>query len=123
MGHGGSGPINQPMGHSGSGPIAGHGPSAPLMSDYPVMPGGKRPYGADLAPSSMPHGQRSPYAADPNAAANLMSPVGAQYPATDWERAAAMEAKALPPWKLAALFVAVVGGALLLTLIIAKIFT
>ena len=52
-----------------------------------------------------------------------MSPVGSQYPQTDWERAAAMEAKALPPWKLAALFVAVVGGALLLTLIIAKIFT
>jgi hypothetical protein len=52
-----------------------------------------------------------------------MSPVGSQYPQTDWDRAAAVEAKALPPWKLAALFVAVVGGALLITLVIAKIFS
>jgi hypothetical protein len=96
------------------------------MSDYPVMPGGGRPMSTDLAPSSLPNSQRSPYAGAPldaSAAANLMSPVGAQYPQTDWERAAGMQAKALPPWKLAALFVAVVGGALLLTLIIAKIFS
>ncbi|HUS28732.1 MAG TPA: serine/threonine-protein kinase [Kofleriaceae bacterium] len=122
----GAGPMGAgPMGHGGSGPIAGHGPSAPLITDYPVMPGGKRPMSTDLAPSSLPNSQRSPYAdapLDPSAAANLMSPVGAQYPQTDWDRAAAMEAKALPPWKLGALFVAVVGGALLLTLLIAKIF-
>ena len=108
------------QGHVPAGPMPGHGPSSPLMMDYPVMPGGKRPFSSDLAPSTMPSGQHSPYG-DPNAAANLMSPVGAQYPQTDWERAAAMEAKALPPWKLAALFVAVVGGALLITLLIAKI--
>jgi hypothetical protein len=132
---GGPGAPNNAMGPGGSGPMQGGfgggmqgGPPAhgPLMSDYPVMPGGGRPMSTDLAPSSLPNSQRSPYAGAPldaSAAANLMSPVGAQYPQTDWERAAGMQAKALPPWKLAALFVAVVGGALLLTLIIAKIFS
>jgi hypothetical protein len=97
-----------------------------VIHDYPVMPGGQRPFSSDLAPSKPVSSQRSPYAdapLDPSAAASLMSPVGEQYPQTDWERAAAMQAKALPPWKLAALFVAVVGGALLITLVIAKIFS
>jgi hypothetical protein len=96
-----------------------------VIHDYPVLPGGQRPFSSDLAPSNlMP--QRGPYPSggfDPAQAANLMSPVGEQYPQTDWERAAAMSAKALPPWMLAALFGAALVGALLLTLAIAKIFT
>jgi hypothetical protein len=53
----------------------------------------------------------------------LVSPVGDHYPQTDWERAAALPARALAPWQLAALFVGVVGGALLITLLLAKIFS
>ncbi len=96
---------------------------APL-SGYPVMPGGQRPYSSDLAPSAPQSGGHRAYDQpfDPHAAANLLSPVGEQYPQTDWDRAAAMAATAMPPWKLAALFVLVVGGALILTLVIAKIF-
>jgi len=108
-----------------SGPIAR--PSAPMMHDYPVMPGGGRPLSTDLAPSNMSPGpQRSPYANapfDPGQAAHMMSPVGEQYPQTDWERAAAMSAKALPTWMLVALFGGALLGALLLTLMIAKIFS
>jgi hypothetical protein len=97
-------------------------PSRPSITDYPVMPGGQRPFSTDLAPSSLSSGpQRAPY--DPSAAANLMSPVGQSYPQTDWEHAAAQSAKALPPWMLAALFVGALGGALLLTIVLAKIFS
>jgi hypothetical protein len=98
----------------------------PMLHDYPVMPGGQRPLSTDLAPSNLPSSQRSPYANapfDPKQAANLMSPVGEQYPQTDWERAAAMSAKALPTWMLVALFGGALVGALLLTLVIAKIFS
>jgi len=115
-----------PLGVEAVGPMSAT-QSGPLISDYPVMPGGKRPMSTDLAPSSGPGGRPSygehHHPMDAGAAANLMSPVGSQYPQTDWDRAAAVEAKALPPWKLAALFVAVVGGALLITLVIAKIFS
>jgi hypothetical protein len=74
----------------------------------------------------LPPSQRSPFANapfDPAVGANLMSPVGEHYPATDWERAAAIQAQAMPKWLLAALFVAALAGALLLTLVIAKIFS
>ncbi len=97
---------------------------APVISDYPVLPGGQRPFSSDLAPSSL--SQRPSYPTgplDPAHAASMMSPVGDQYPQTDWERAAAMSAKALPPWMLAALFGGALVGALLLTLAIAKIFS
>lgn len=99
-------------------------PSAPVISDYPVVPGGQRPFSADLAPSTPPSSR--PFASgqfDPAQAASLMSPVGEQYPQTDWERAAAMSARALPPWMLVALFGGALVGALLLTLAIAKIFS
>ena len=98
--------------------------AAPIINDYPVMPGGQRPFNSDLAPSQPPRGQfgdAQPF--NPTAAASLMSPVGDQYPQTDWERAAALPARALAPWQLAALFVGVVGGALLITLLLAKIFS
>ena len=101
------------------------GPYQPAMMSYPVLPGGQRPYSSDLAPSQLPAAQRSPYANapfDPNVAANMMSPVGEHYPQTDWQRMAGMQARALPKWALIALFVAALGGALILTLVIAKIF-
>ena len=99
---------------------------APALYDYPVMPGGQRPLSTDLAPSNMSSApQRSPYANAPfeHPAANLMSPVGQHYPQTDWERAASMSAKAMPKWMLAAIFGGALVGALLLTLVIAKIFS
>jgi hypothetical protein len=93
------------------------------------MPGGQRPFSSDLAPS-LPGPMTGPHRPsfssgpfDANAAASLMSPVGDHYPQTDWERLAAQPAKALPPWMLAALFAAALGGALLLTFLIAKIFS
>jgi hypothetical protein len=58
---------------------------------------------------------------DPQHAANMMSPVGNQYPQRDWNAAAATPAKAMPTWKLAVLFIGMVGIALTLTIIIAHI--
>jgi hypothetical protein len=111
-----------------SGPNVPTSPSNPaVLHDYPVMPGGQRPFSTDLAPSHFSSApQRSPFANapfDPGAAASLMSPVGEHYPQTDWERAASMSAKALPTWVLVALFGGALLAALLLTLIIAKIFS
>jgi hypothetical protein len=97
-----------------------------MPSDYPVLPGGQRPFSTDLAPSTLPSSSPRPYATtphDPIQAANLVSPVGDQYPQTDWERAAAVSARALPPWMLVALFGGALVVALLLTLAIAKIFS
>src|SRR5690606_36559805 len=99
-------------------------PSAPVITDYPVVPGGQRPFSADLAPSTPPISR--PFATgqfDAAQAANLMSPVGDRFPQTDWERAAAMPARALPTWMLVALFGGALVGALLVTLVIAKIFS
>jgi hypothetical protein len=99
-------------------------PHRALPTDYPVLAGGGRPFSSDLAPSTLPSGQRAPHTpahGNPQQAMNIMSPVGDQYPQTDWANAAAQPARALAPWQLAVLFLAVVGGALLITIIIAKI--
>jgi hypothetical protein len=59
---------------------------------------------------------------DPGRAANLMSPVGQQYPENvDWGVAAAARARAVPPWLLAVLFVGALGIALALTVVIARL--
>jgi hypothetical protein len=51
-----------------------------------------------------------------------MSPVGQYYPErVDWGAAAASPARAVPPWLLAILFVAALGIALALTIVIAKL--
>lgn len=51
-----------------------------------------------------------------------MSPVGPQYPQqVNWADAAAMPARAIPPWLLAMLFVGAIVGALVITIVIAKI--
>jgi hypothetical protein len=98
--------------------------SAPVIHDYPVIPGGQRPFSSELAPSTPPMQRASqpmgPH--DPAHAASVVSPVGEQYPQTDWERAAAISAKAVPAWLLVALFGGALVGAMLLTLAIAKIF-
>jgi len=92
-------------------------------SPYPVIHGG-RPFSTDIAPSKPASGFRPPSGrqrAAPNA--SFMSPVGESYPSgVDWEAAAAKRARALAPWQLALLFVGALGVALLLTMIVAKIF-
>jgi eukaryotic-like serine/threonine-protein kinase len=59
---------------------------------------------------------------DPQRAAQVMSPVGQHYPAqVDWDAAAAAPAKAVPAWLLAILFVAALGLALGLTVVVARL--
>ena len=72
------------------------------------------------APDSGVYVSGPPPGADPNRAANMMSPVGPHYPQQDWETAAAKPAKAVPPWMFALLFVVGFGIALALTIAIAK---
>ena len=58
---------------------------------------------------------------DVQRAANLMSPVGQSYPQKiDWAAAAATRARAVPPWLLGLLFVAAIGIALALTIVLAR---
>ena len=55
-------------------------------------------------------------------AANMMSPVGQQYPQqVDWAEAAAAPARALPPWMMIVLFMATIGVAIALTIILIRI--
>jgi hypothetical protein len=51
----------------------------------------------------------------------VKSPVGEQYPPSDWQAAAPRPAKALTPRQLELLFVSAFGSALLVTVIIAKL--
>ena len=113
------------------------GPRAHASTDspYPVMAGGGRPLSTEIAPSSGPGsamsanaGMAPPVVARTSSAdfrlqqaANLMSPVGDQYPQNDWEHAAAAPARALTPVQLGLLFVAAVVGALVHTMVVAKI--
>jgi hypothetical protein len=93
-------------------------------SPYPVVSG--RPFSTDIAPSPRPSQAAVPRTGpqQPNGqqAANLMSPVGEHYPQRDWDAAAAAPARALTRIQLGLLFVAVVAGAITLTMIVAKIF-
>jgi serine/threonine protein kinase len=92
-------------------------PSSPpsnLPLSYPVMDRemrGQMASGATVFPST----------GDPQRAANLASPVGGQYGDVDWSKAAAMPARAIPPWMLGVIFVAAIGVALAITIIIAKL--
>jgi serine/threonine protein kinase len=119
-------PMSQPMAAPPTTMQYAARPSVQMMAmptDYPVIAGG-RPFSSDLAPSNLGAPQRAPHTgmlSSPTQAMHVMSPVGDRYPQMDWEAAAARPAKAIPPWKLAVLFVAVMVGALLITLIIAKI--
>ena len=67
-----------------------------------------------------PAGSRD--AMNPQHAADLMSPVGQQYPEqVDWNAMAAGRTRALPPWMLAVLFIGAIGIALAITIIIARL--
>jgi len=97
-------------------------PSGMGESPYPVVSG--RPFSTEVAPSrpsaaNVP--RTGPQQMNGQQAANLMSPVGEHYPQRDWEAAASAPARALTRVQLGLLFVAVVAGAITLTMIVAKI--
>ncbi len=103
----------RPQGMSGSGPQAmpGSGPHA-----GPQMPPSSSYIRTDSAVYRMSDG-----VTDAQRAANLMSPVGRYYPEqVNWAVAAATRARAVPPWLLGILFVAAIGIALALTVVIAR---
>jgi hypothetical protein len=80
------------------------------------------PRGADAGPGHAQPRDGNGNPIDPQHAANLMSPVGQHYPEqVDWGAAAASRARAVPPWLLAILFIAALGVALALTIVIAKL--
>jgi hypothetical protein len=82
-----------------------------------VFPSGRTP-GGPARPPEPPRPDGYP----PFNPTDLASPVGPQYgEQVDWAAAAAMPAKAVPPWKLALLFLGAIGAALLVTLLVAVI--
>ena len=122
----------------------------PLPMDYPVMNAGLREQiarGADVFPGrpvgrahasspTMPPQsgpqvapQSGPLPVFPDSgpmpvqhAANLMSPVGQQYPQqVDWAEAAAMPARAVPPWVMVLLFIGAIVAAMLVFILIGSI--
>ncbi|HEY0193567.1 MAG TPA: hypothetical protein VGC42_20765 [Kofleriaceae bacterium] len=96
-----------PMGMPG---MHGHGGSQMGMSNM---------YGQPQMGSGM---YVQPPMADPQRAANMMSPVGPQYGnRVDWTAAASAKIRVMPPWLLAILFIAALGLALTLTIVIARL--
>jgi hypothetical protein len=84
------------------------------------MPGGM--HGAGMHGAGMHGAYSMPAMFDPQRAAELMSPVGHQYPEhVDWAAMAARRARAVTTWRLAALFVGAIGVALLLTVLVARL--
>lgn len=74
----------------------------------------------DVFPSGQPQYQQP--LPDSGQMVQVASPVGAQYgQQVDWAQAAATPARALPRWALVAMFAGAIVGALLITLIIAKL--
>jgi eukaryotic-like serine/threonine-protein kinase len=85
-------------------------------------PEGAGPRDATRGGGNGPSGQEGPPLINPQRAAELMSPVGQQYPEqVDWSAMAAGRARALPPWMLAVLFVGAIGIALAITIIVARL--
>ena len=83
----------------------------------PGAPGASGAHDAHRSPAG-----HNGHLSDAQRAANLMSPVGRQYPEqVDWTAAAAARARAVPPWLLALLFLGAIGVALILTIVIAKL--
>jgi hypothetical protein len=124
-------------------PQHGGPPAQGAMAGYPVMSAEMSEQiarGADIFPSRPPNAppQAAPVLPPPQLpqappmqhgmhdsgqqAAHLMSPVGQHYPQqVNWAEAAAMPARAIPPWLLGLLFVGAIGLALVITIVIAKI--
>ena len=105
-----------PSGPYGSMGAAPSGHPEPGALPGPPVPG---PRGSEPGSAYDP---QHPFAINPQYAAELMSPVGQQYPEhVDWSAAAASRARAIPPWMLAVLFVGAIGIALALTIVVARL--
>ena len=105
-----------PSGPYGSMGAAPSGRPEPGALPGPPVPG---PRGSEPGSAYDP---QHPLAINPQYAAELMSPVGQQYPEhVDWSAAAASRARAIQPWMLAVLFVGAIGIALALTIVVARL--
>jgi serine/threonine-protein kinase len=114
--HGGYPQVPSPPRVPDSGP--GHVP--PRDGGYPQVP--SPPRVPDSGPGHVLPRDGNGNLIDPQRAANLMSPVGQYYPEhVDWDAAASSPARAVPPWLLVILFVAALGVALALTIVIARL--
>jgi serine/threonine-protein kinase len=120
----------------GSGGMPQQAPTQPPPYGQPMnAPGQHQPLRPSAQPMYQPQQQQAypppqqqqpqhPHDGSGQHAAQLMSPVGQHYAQqVNWEQAAAMPARALPKWMLAALFVGAIVAALILTVVIAKIAT
>jgi hypothetical protein len=92
-------------------------PAARPAATHSVVPPGSGSAPQPVVMGSGPQPSFDP-AVDP---ASVMSPVGENYPAVDWAEAAAVRVRVVPPWMLALLFVGALVGALVVTILIAKI--
>ena len=102
--------------------MSGGGMPGGGMPEHGMLGGGMPGPGMPGGPGMQP-GYPMPGAMfDPQRAADLMSPVGQQYPGhVDWAAMAARRARAVTTWRLAALFVGAIGIALLLTVLVARL--
>jgi serine/threonine protein kinase len=111
---------------NGARPMPGSVPPQNLPTGYPVMNpqlSNAMQRSGDVFPSMGPGGpyqqQQIP---DSGQLLHMASPVGAQYgQQVDWAQAAATPARAMPRWMLVMIFAGAILGALLITVIIAKI--
>ena len=109
---------------NGARPASPSGPPQNLPTGYPVMNAqlsNAMQRSGDVFPSAMP-GYQQQQIPDSGQLLHMASPVGPQYgQQVDWAQAAAAPARAMPKWQLVAMFVGAILGALLITVIIAKI--
>ncbi len=116
-----------PMLPNGARPMSPSVPPQNLPTSYPVMNAqlsNAMQRGGEVFPGAPPAGQgyQQQQIPDSGQLVNMASPVGPHYgQQVDWAQAAAAPAQALAKWKLIAMFVGAIVGALLITVIIAKI--
>jgi hypothetical protein len=92
-----------------------------LPPENNYAPRGSDPYQSGQVPVQPMYPDSGSYS---GVSPHMMSPVGQHYPnQVDWAQAAALPARAIPTWMLVAIFAGVLLGALLITLLIAKIAT
>ncbi len=107
---------SQPVPNPGANLPPGRQPNMP-----PVGPGGYPVMDAQMRDQMASGATVFPSGRDAHRAADLASPVGPQYPGqVDWGAAAGAPMRVIPPWMLAVLFVGALGGALLITILIAQ---
>jgi hypothetical protein len=115
-------PSSPPANVMGGYPVMDREMSAQIATGASVFPSDRQSSPSHPPPYMPQQMPMQPPPQNPQQLAQLASPVGQSYHGqVDWAAAAAAPAKALPPWKLAVLFIAAIGLALTITIIIAKI--